>query len=208
MKPDRANAPQSCSGSSLIEVLVSLVIMSIATLGMAALQAQSIGQQVSATSRAKLAFLTADFSDRMRSNLSQVPKTEQSANASAFHLVSSWANQALVPVAVPKFCNASDLGAQQRSVCDVASWRVKLREEIPGGSAQISGSSQDGIKLTLMWFDKQHRTRPDLKRETEQLRDSDSCDKLGLSSASLQNCCPGTAQVPKGVRCHTTLLLP
>lgn len=182
--------------------------MSIATLGLAALQAQSIAQQVGANSRAKLALLTADFSDRMRSNLSQAPKPEQSASTSAFRLVSSWANQAGAPAAAPNFCSVSNVSAQQRAICDVASWRIKLRTELPGGSAHISGNTQDGIKLTLMWFDKQFRTRPDQKREAEQLRSSDSCETIGLSSAAAQSCCPSAAQVPKGVRCHTTLLLP
>jgi type IV pilus assembly protein PilV len=208
MKSRPVKALKSYRGGSLIEVLISLVIISVAMLGIAALQAQSIAEQVSAMSRAKLAVLTADFSDRMRRNLSQAPVATQNNPASPFQLTTTWASQAAAPTVTPDFCNGLNLSPQQRAVCDVAIWRIKLRKEIPDGSAHITGNTQSGIKLTLMWSDKQFRTRPDLALSTEQLRSSPSCDEIGLPVSTIQNCCPSAAQVPEGVRCHTTFLLP
>lgn len=188
------------SGATLIEVLVSILLMSFALLGMAALQAESISQQVGATTRANLSSLTSDISDRMRSNLSRAPGYDLSVNTPTFAISSSWANQATNLAAPTTDCNSTTCTAAERETYDLTTWRRKVRAEMPVGSALISGTVQSGVLVTIMWYDKNFR-------DAESLRQTPSCIAT-MTAGAAQTCCPAVAAAPVGVRCHRTTILP
>lgn len=191
---------QTQSGVTLIEVLVSILLMSFALLGMAALQAESISQQVGATTRANLSSLTSDIADRMRSNLSRAPGYDLSVNTPTFAISSSWASQATNLAAPTRDCNATVCTATQRETYDLTTWRRKVRAEMPVGSALISGTVQSGVLVTIMWYDKDFRNG-DERRQTP------SCTSA-MTAGAAQTCCPAVAEAPAGVRCHRTTILP
>ncbi|MDB5966560.1 MAG: pilV [Polaromonas sp.] len=188
------------SGVTLVEVLVSIMLMSFALLGMAAMQAQSLAQQTSATSRANISTLVADVTDRMRTNLTQSPGYDTGVSTPTFSISSTWAGQTTVPSAPSTDCNASVCDAVTRASYDLTNWRRKVRAEIPQGSAQISGGAQTGVNITLMWFDKDFRSG-------ETARQSATCT-AAMTGGAAQTCCPSTASAPAGVRCHNTTILP
>jgi type IV pilus assembly protein PilV len=188
------------TGITLIEVLVSILLMSFALLGMAALQAESLSQQVGATTRANLSSLTSDIADRMRSNLSRSPGYNTTIFTPTFAISTSWSGQATV-VAVPSpDCAAAVCTAAERETYDLATWRRKVRAELPQGSALISGSQLDNITVTLMWFDKDYRSGGIL-------RTTPPCT-AAMTAGAAQTCCPSVAAAPAGVRCNRTTLLP
>lgn len=60
--------PQAQRGATLIEVLVTLIILSVGLLGMAGLQTLSMQSNHSAYYRSQATFLAYDISERMRAN--------------------------------------------------------------------------------------------------------------------------------------------
>lgn len=191
---------QTQAGVTLIEVLVSILLMSFALLGMAALQAESISQQVGATTRANLASLTSDIADRMRSNLSRAPGYDLSVNTPTFAIATSWANQSTTVAAPTTDCNTTACTATQRETYDLTTWRRKVRAEMPVGSALISGTVQSGVLVTIMWYDKDFRNG-------ESRRQTPECTSA-MTAGAAQTCCPAVAAAPAGVRCHRTTILP
>lgn len=187
-------------GVTLIEVLVSILLMSFALLGMAALQAESISQQVGATTRANLSSLTSDIADRMRSNLSRAPGYDLSVNTPTFAISSSWANQATNLAAPTTDCSSTACTATQRETYDLTTWRRKVRAEMPVGSALISGTVQSGVLVTIMWYDKDFRNG-------ESQRQTPTCTST-MTAGAAQTCCPAASSAPAGVRCHRTTILP
>ena len=198
----RPGAPTSFaqSGVTLIEVLVSILLMSFALLGMAALQAESISQQVGATTRANLSSLTSDIADRMRSNLSRAPGFDLTVSTPTFAISASWAAQASNLTAANPDCATGVCTALQRETYDLTTWRRKVRADMPVGSALISGTVQTGVDVTIMWFDKNFRNG-------ETPRQTPTCT-AAMTAGAAQTCCPAVAAAPAGVRCHRTTILP
>ena len=187
-------------GVTLIEVLVSILLMSFALLGMAALQAESMSQQVGATTRANLSSLTSDIADRMRSNLSRSPGYSSSVGTPTFAISTSWAAQSTIVAAATTDCAIAVCTPEAREAYDLATWQRRVRTELPRGSVLISGRQQDVIIVTLMWFDKDFRSEGSA-------RQSPQCT-AAMTAGAAQTCCPGVAAAPAGVRCHRTTMLP
>ena len=187
-------------GVTLIEVMVSMLLMSFALLGMAALQAESISQQVGTTVRANLSSLTSDISDRMRSNLSRSPGFDPATGTPTFAISLSWAAQATIVAAALPDCSSTICTAANRETYDLTTWRRKVRSELPIGSGLISGGNQEGVTVTLMWFDKDFRSG-------ETARQSPVCT-AAMTAGAAQTCCPAEASAPAGVRCHRSTVLP
>ena len=195
-----SRAGRAQSGVTLIEVLVSIMLMSFALLGMAALQAQSMALQTSATTRSSVAVLVADVADRMRSNLTQSPGYDTSVVSPTFTISANWAGQATPPSTPSTDCKTTACNAAARATYDLATWRIKVRTELPRGSAMISGGQQTGIAVTIMWFDKEFRSG-------ETLTQTPACT-AAMTGGAVQTCCPAAAAAPTGVRCHNTIILP
>lgn len=63
-----ARAPKNCGGFTLIEVLVTVVILAVGLLGLAGMQAASMRNNHSAYLRSQAVQLSYDMADRVRSN--------------------------------------------------------------------------------------------------------------------------------------------
>ncbi len=187
-------------GVTLIEVLVSIMLMSFALLGMAALQAQSMALQTSSTTRSNVAVLVADISDRMRSNLSESPGYDTTIATPTFAITANFSSQATPPSTPATNCMTTACNASARATYDLATWRIKVRNELPQGSALITGGQQTGINVTIMWFDKEFRSG-------EALRQTPECT-AAMTGGATQTCCPAAAAAPVGVRCHNSTLFP
>lgn len=188
------------TGVTLIEVLVSIMLMSFALLGMAALQAQSMALQTSSTTRSSVAILVADVADRMRSNLSESPGYDTTIATPTFAITADYASQATPPATPSTNCMTTACNASARAIFDLATWRIKVRNELPRGSALITGGQQTGINVTVMWFDKEFRSG-------ETLRQTPQCT-AAMTGGATQTCCPAAAAAPAGVRCHNSTLFP
>lgn len=124
-------------GFSMIEILVTIVILSIGLLGMAALQGVALSRGTSADQRAQATNLAAELIDMIRAN-----RTEDFRYAGAFA-------EADCGVAVPVF----GVGAGASiALPERAAWIARVQCQLPGASGNVVVA--DGrVTVTLAWAD-------------------------------------------------------
>lgn len=197
-------------GITMVEVLVSIIVLSIGLLGIAGLQANVTKYKINSWSRAAVSVLLADISDRIRINsdlagASFIVGTPYIAD-SVYIISDTWANQIAIEPTAPavncltQVCSNSDLANY-----DLASWRILARKNLPLGSALLVGNKAMGFTATLMWFDKEFTDKG--KSETSALLKASTCSGTEQGLAQ-QTCCPEIAKHSAGVRCANFQFLP
>lgn len=133
-KYQRAVARRSQSGFSLIEVLVSALILAIGLVGVAGLQAMSLKNNQSAYMRSQASALAYDLADRMRTNVA-------GANAGYYDPANA---------AVRASCStAVGCGPQQLAQNDISQWNAELAGNLPMGTGFvcIDSTPYDGASV-------------------------------------------------------------
>lgn len=132
---------RSQAGVGLIEVLVSLLVLSIGLLGLAALQAQSLRFTTDAYLRSQATVLASDIIDRIRANRDNV--------------------------ATYVAADLSDLN-DDRDDCDptlatvdndLQCWLLDVSDALPGALPTIAANASDAdfIDVTMSWPDREAR---------------------------------------------------
>lgn len=121
--------PKISGGFTLIEVLVSSLILGLGLLGLAGLQTASLRSTQSASQRSDTAFLAYEMADRLRSN----PQGVRDGN---YNNQSKTGDQCLNAVCTPA----------QRAGYDLAVWAADLGARLPNGAGAvcIDSSPDDG----------------------------------------------------------------
>lgn len=119
---------KSQRGTTLVETLVSLVVLSVGLLGIAALQMASLSNNRGAHLRSQASVLAYDIADRMRAN-----RTAALGNA---YLVAF--------SAIPVGATLSALDLQQ--------WKTTLTAMLPGGDGRIERDG-DMFVISVQWTD-------------------------------------------------------
>lgn len=115
------------SGFSLIEVLVSVLVLGVGVLGMAALQLNALKYNQTAAVRSQATFLAYDITDRMRAN-----RTKARAGNYDISL-------------------AADAPTGTGIVAtDLQQWKASLVEQLPDGAGSVARSSTKFI-VTVQW---------------------------------------------------------
>lgn len=119
------------TGTTLIEVLVSLLILSVGLLGMAGLQTVSLRNTQTAYQRTQATLSGNDMMERMRAN-------PQGVNSGAYDNAGAAFSAACLSATG---CSAGALAQH-----DVAEWRAALLAALPSGSGTvcIDSTPQDG----------------------------------------------------------------
>jgi type IV pilus assembly protein PilV len=116
------------SGFSLIEVLVSVVILSVALLGTAGLMSASLRNTNTAYHRSQATFLADEMLDRMRANLTA-------------------ARNQLYDVDAGNVCAATS-GMPQFD-CD--EWTTSVEQTLPGGQATVDVDPAGVATIVIEW---------------------------------------------------------
>jgi type IV pilus assembly protein PilV len=122
------------TGMTLIEILISLLILAIGLLGMAGLQTVSLRNTQSAYQRTQAAILSTDIVERVRANL-------QGVEAGSYDNADG---------AVTAACNSvSGCTAEQMAANDVAEWKAALAATLPLGAGTVCADAtpDDGTAL-------------------------------------------------------------
>jgi type IV pilus assembly protein PilV len=195
---------QTQRGITLIEVLISALLLSVGLLGIAGLQAAATKYKINTWSRAAVSGLFSDITNRIRINpdvagtsfITGVPET------SLYALNDTWATQQSATLTTPNpNCETAVCTPQQRATFDMTLWRQSVRNSMPRGAALINGTKRDGFNITLMWYDKDFLTADNA------LSASTTCTGSETGMAR-QNCCPAAASAPAGVRCVNFMFIP
>lgn len=109
--------PGSGRGFTIIEVLVTTVVLGAGLLGLARLQTESLRNTQIAEQRTEAARLAADMADRMRANAQGVADRNYDNNDST----------------ASSGCIASACTPAQIADDDLAEWRTALQARLPGG---------------------------------------------------------------------------
>lgn len=132
-------------GFTLVEVLVTVVIMAVGLLGLAGLQTTSLRQNLSAEQRGKAAQLVYDMSDRMRAmanRTSLVDLEQYTENAAEEGSCISYTSSIIAAG-----CTSLQMASQ-----DKFEWLNEINNSLPGGEGDVSVAA--GVyTITVNWDD-------------------------------------------------------
>lgn len=194
MISNKKNANRQQSGATLIEALVSILVLSLGLLGMAGLQLNALSFQKSSWAQHRVSELTIDIVERMQTNpvasqRGQYNYSQTYALSAAATLSTNGCRSSTSTIA----CTPEQIAGD-----DLSSWLTKAQRTLPGGAASISGNTTQGFIVTAMYADKDFRDAL-----TNAPLTSASCTPTPTGNA-WRNCCPDSAAVPAGVRCART----
>ncbi len=189
-------------GVTLIEVLVSVLVLSVGLLGMMGLQAAALRFEQGAWARSAVSSSVADFSDGIRMMPTVTPATIESIRTYNAELAATAEASYFVPSVDcdVQVCTADELAAFARTF-----WRRNIHNSFPAGVGFVQQTGVPGRSLvyaiTVAWGDKSlvdvdgNVTTAPVCAGDEQL-------------AAARNCCPAEIEAPAGVRCTRVVVLP
>ncbi len=135
---------QGCSkryfqqGVGLMEVLVSLLVITIGVLGMAGLQGRSLQYNQVAYLHSQAAVLATDMLDRIRVNrsLAQTSDSYQVSAEDAVFTVCSEENY-------PENCESNSCSPVQLAAWDIQQWKFRLSCQLPGTEGVVNYQDTD-----------------------------------------------------------------
>jgi type IV pilus assembly protein PilV len=132
---------QTQKGFSMLEVLVTILVLSLGLLGMAALVTTGMRSNNVAQFRSIATQQTLDIADRMRANLA-------GARAGNYDNLNAG-------IPASNDCTAVDCTAAQMAAYDHAQWNTANANSLPGGQGTVAGNLVNGFTITLMWTEKE-----------------------------------------------------
>jgi len=138
---------QHNAGFTMLEVLITMVILSIGLLGLAGMQANGLKNNHLAYVRSQATLQAYDMSDRMRSNMAGV-------EAGSYNSLSG------DPSSNAPDCDTEACSPANMATYDYAKWDAALASNLPKGEGSVSVAA--GIfTITVMWDDDQQGTNTD-----------------------------------------------
>lgn len=128
-------------GFSMLEVLITVLILSFGLLGMASMVTTGMKSNLTSHYRSVATQQTQDIADRMRANLAGV----RSGSYDALETNIPASND----------CVAAGCDAAQIAVYDHAQWNTANSILLPGGTGTIAGNLAIGFVITVMWTEKE-----------------------------------------------------
>lgn len=112
------------AGFTLIEILISVVVLAIGLLGMAALQMNGLRNNQSAYFRAQATQLAYDMADRMRTN---IVEARDAASGGTYNNGAS----------TPNNCATGACTTAQMTGYDFSQWNAELAAQLPSGTGRV-----------------------------------------------------------------------
>jgi len=140
------------SGLTMIEVLISIVILSVGLLGIAALQVMGMVNTNSANLRSQATFLAAEYGDIVRGNLK---KTDKEANNNTFGTATDDGAEftsAAPGAATPGCSTTAGCSATQMAQTARFFWATNVPALLPDGVA-TSNRIGNNYTVTITWTD-------------------------------------------------------
>ena len=135
-------------GFSLLEVLVTMAVSSLALLGAAMLTMHAMKLNQSGRFRTQAIVLSSDIAERIEAN-------KDGATTGAYVLAAG------ATVASLKDCAVSACTAAELAVDDLAQWAATVSSALPGGTTQIAQSVTGNpatYQIVVAWVDRRDNT--------------------------------------------------
>lgn len=141
--------PWQMRGVSMIEILVTLVILALGALGLAGLQLQAAKYNKEAAVRSTATQLTVELSDRMRGNLDGIKAGNYNRNL-------GYAAALADPGSDPGCGSGSDCSAATLAQLDIFNWLRAIATALPQGTGAISpvAGNRFAYEINVMWKEK------------------------------------------------------
>ncbi len=137
------------TGFSMIEVLVTLLVISLALLGTAGLQAYAMRMSQGGQFRSQAVLMASDLAERMEAN--------KPAAIAGNYVVA----QSSTPVAVNAACISAACAAGTLAAYDLAQWQRAVAATLPQSSwavTQVTGGNPTTYTITIGWVDRKADT--------------------------------------------------
>lgn len=187
-------------GSTLIESLVSLVILSFGLLGIAGLLLASAGQQKNSQGTIMGNLLAQDLIERMKANPSDLANTAPAVLGDNYATQANWGAyaSAITSVTAGATCSlgsACPAGSVARN--DLNVWLARVRTELPGGAGMVvrpADTDPQTRQVLVMWTEKD-------SNQTENSQSTARADTVN---------CPAAVRVgaPSTLRCINVVMKP
>lgn len=126
------------TGSTLIEVLIAITLLTIALLGFAQLNSRALSLSQSAFRQVQAAHLADELFDRMRAN-------RDYALSSNSYLISPSTPIPAIPGCEFQLCSAAQIAQR-----DLGLWLQRFKEQLPAASATLEHSGES-FRLSIQW---------------------------------------------------------
>ncbi len=146
-------------GFTLIEILISMVILAIGLLGLAGLQMTGLRHNLSAYHRSQATQLAYDMADRMRVNIVNAKLGSNSVYVQKNP--PSNANKQASCLTVSGTCSPIQMAEQ-----DLFEWNEHIIQKLPNGEGEIEALADKTFKITITWVDK-NKTKAAFKSSDE-----------------------------------------
>ena len=133
--------PEKLRGVSMLEVLITVLILSFGLLGMAGLVTTGMKGNITAHYRSVATNQAQDIADRMRANLAGVRDGSYDAITT--------------DIPTSNDCFAAECNAAQLAVFDHAQWNNANSNLLPGGVGSVTGNLVNGFLIVVMWVEKE-----------------------------------------------------
>ena len=193
------------TGSTLIEALVAMLVLSIGLLGIAGLASAALRYSQGAWARAAVASGLSDLADRVRANPS-ASNTDYRFNTVAYADQREALDDGDVTIA--RDCLAEDCTPTQLATYHLTDWRLALNRSMPGAAVWVSGQRDTGYLATIMWFDKSYVQDDGVTPEASPTCAVDGAGVITNTGIAARICCPPAYDVIDGVRCTNMSVIP
>lgn len=139
------------SGFTLIEVLISTLVLAVGLLGLAGLQATSIRNNLSAYNRGQATQLAYDMADRMRANKNESvdPVTGSVIETSTYLTMDATDAGEQEACTTVTGCTGAQMAQN-----DLFQWNAVLTGALPSGTGTITVDAATGVfTITINWDD-------------------------------------------------------
>ncbi len=138
------------SGFSMIEILVTIVIISIALLGSAGLQAYSLKTNQGGQFRNQAAFLVADIVERMEANKKY---------AADIASLTAYGDSTSMTTSTTD-CSSTNCTSAQLAAYDMTQWQLAIASAVPSGTGTVSGVAGNPAtySISVNWVDRKTNT--------------------------------------------------
>ncbi len=137
-------------GFTIVEVLISLLILSVGLMGLASLQVVGLQNTQGGAQRAQAAYLAYDITDRMRTNTAAV-------TAGSYNLAAPVPGQGQVAIVmVDCFGAAANCSTAQMAAHDLGQWQTQLGAYLNNGTgaiATVDNGTTTQVTVTIQWAD-------------------------------------------------------